>query len=77
MQIGDTIALSALSAPEGVTLLDDSETVLATLSPPRLQAEVEEEIEAETELVGEGEGEAEEQVQDAEGASSDGESGGE
>ena len=30
---------------------------MATLSPPRLQAEVEEEIEAETELVGEGEGE--------------------
>jgi large subunit ribosomal protein L25 len=56
MQIGDTIMLSALSAPEGVALLDDlEETVLATLSPPRLQAEVAEEIEAETELVGEGE----------------------
>ena len=46
--------------PEGVTLLDDVEdTVVATLSPPRLQAEVEEEIEAETELVGEGDEEAE------------------
>ena len=42
--------------PEGVTLLDDlEETVVATLSPPRLQTEAEEEIEAETELVGEGE----------------------
>ena len=61
MQIGDTIMLSAIAAPEGVTLTDDlEETVVATLSPPKLQAEVEEEIEAETELVGEGaeEGEA-------------------
>ncbi|HKH79465.1 MAG TPA: 50S ribosomal protein L25 [Solirubrobacteraceae bacterium] len=77
MQIGDTIALEALSAPEGVELLDDPETVLATLSPPRLQTEAEEEIEAETELVGEGEGEAEEQAQAAEGAGSEGASGGE
>jgi len=71
MQIGETILLSALTAPEGVTLLDDpEETVLATLSPPRLQAEAEEEIEAETELVGEeAEGEA------AEGAGSEGPSG--
>src|SRR5271155_4467840 len=54
MEIGDTIVLSALGVPEGVTLLDDlEETVLATLSPPRLQSEVSEEIEAETEVVGE------------------------
>lgn len=54
MQIGETIVLAALSAPEGVTLLDDlEETVLATLSPPRLQTEAAEEIEAETEVVGE------------------------
>jgi large subunit ribosomal protein L25 len=77
MQIGETIVLTALSAPEGVTLLDDPETVLATLSPPRLQTE-EEEIEAETELVGEGEDEGEEQVQDgSESAGSEGTSGGE
>jgi large subunit ribosomal protein L25 len=75
MQIGETIVLTALSAPEGVALLDDPETVLATLSPPRLQTEEEEEIETETELVGEGEGE--EQAQDAEGAGSEGSSGGE
>jgi large subunit ribosomal protein L25 len=55
MQIGETILLSALAVPEGVTLLDDvEETVVATLSPPRLQSEVEEEIESETEVVGEG-----------------------
>jgi large subunit ribosomal protein L25 len=54
MQIGETILLSALSTPEGVTLLDDpEETVIATLSPPRLQSEAADEIEAETELVGE------------------------
>jgi large subunit ribosomal protein L25 len=58
MQIGETIALSAVVMPEGVTLLDDTEdAVVATLSPPKLQmeAEAEDELEAETELVGEGE----------------------
>ncbi len=70
MQIGETIALAAVVMPEGVTLLDDVEdTVVATLSPPRLQSEVEEEIEAETELVGEEVGEA------AEGAGDEGASG--
>jgi large subunit ribosomal protein L25 len=54
MQIGDTLMLAAVRAPEGVTLLDDpQETVVATLTPPRLQAEAEAEIESETELVGE------------------------
>ena len=54
MEIGDTIRSRRWRAPEGVTLLDDlEETVVATLSPPRLQTEAEEEIEAETELVGE------------------------
>ncbi|HTW41479.1 MAG TPA: 50S ribosomal protein L25 [Solirubrobacteraceae bacterium] len=54
MQIGETVTLAALTAPEGVTLLDDAEeTVIATLSPPRLQSELSEEIEAETEVVGE------------------------
>jgi large subunit ribosomal protein L25 len=53
MQIGDTLALEAIAAPEGVTLLDDPTTTIATLSAPRLQAEEETEPEAETELVGE------------------------
>jgi large subunit ribosomal protein L25 len=54
MQIGETIPLAAIAMPEGVTLLDETEdVVVATLSPPRLQIEVEEELEAETELVGE------------------------
>ncbi|MGD1057578.1 MAG: 50S ribosomal protein L25 [Solirubrobacteraceae bacterium] len=61
MQIGETILLGALVAPDGVTLLDDlEETVIATLSPPRLQSETAEEIEAETEVVGEGGSQADE-----------------
>jgi large subunit ribosomal protein L25 len=71
MQIGETILLSALTPPPGVTLLDDlEETVVATLSPPRLQSEVDEEIESETEVVGEAEaadaGDADEDSADGE-----------
>jgi large subunit ribosomal protein L25 len=82
LQIGDTILLSAVTAPEGVTLLDAlEETVVATLSPPKLQAEAEaeeEELEAETELVGEAaeEGEAPAEGEAAEGAAPE-DSGGE
>jgi large subunit ribosomal protein L25 len=54
MQIGDTLTLAAISVPEGVTLLDDlEETVVATLSAPRLQTESDTEIEGETEVIGE------------------------
>jgi len=79
-QINDTITLSALSIPSGVTLLDDPETTLAMLTPPRLQVEEEPEIEEETELVGEGATaeEAEQQAADQEGGGEgEGESGGE
>jgi large subunit ribosomal protein L25 len=59
MQIGDTLLLEAIAVPEGVTLLDDlEETVIATLSPPKLQTEADEEIESETEVVGEGSADA-------------------
>jgi large subunit ribosomal protein L25 len=53
MQIGDTLTLEAIAVPDGVTLLDDAETTVATLSAPRLQSEEETEPEGETELVGE------------------------
>jgi large subunit ribosomal protein L25 len=53
-EMNDTIALGALSMPSGVTLVDDPETTLATITPPRLQVEEEPEIEEETELIGEG-----------------------
>ena len=59
MEINDTITLSEMTVPPGITLLDDpEETVLATLTPPRLETE-EEEIEEETGVVGEGAGVAE------------------
>jgi large subunit ribosomal protein L25 len=54
LQIGDTVTLEALTPPRGVTLTDDPEIVVATLTPPKLQAEAEEVIEEETELVAEG-----------------------
>jgi large subunit ribosomal protein L25 len=59
LQIGDTVTLDAIQAPSTVTLIDDPETVIAILSPPRLQTEDEDEIEQETEVVGEGEAPAE------------------
>jgi large subunit ribosomal protein L25 len=52
MNINDTLTLTAVTAPEGVTFLDDpEETVVATLTPPRIEEEPE--IEEETELIGE------------------------
>ncbi len=55
MSIGDTVLLEAIVAPDGVTLLGDpQETVIATLTPPRLRTEAELEMELETEVVGEG-----------------------
>jgi large subunit ribosomal protein L25 len=84
MEMNDTLTLAAITAPDGVSLLDDlEETVIATLSPPRVEEEPEEEIEEETELVGEdgepieaeaAEGEAE---APAEGGEAEGDSGGE
>jgi large subunit ribosomal protein L25 len=53
LEMNATLLLSALTAPRGVTFLDDpEETVVATITPPTLEP-VEEEIETETALVGE------------------------
>ena len=53
LEMNATLLLSAISAPRGVTFLDDpDDTVVATITPPTLEP-VEEEIETETELVGE------------------------
>ncbi len=59
MQINDTVLLESVRAPAKVTIIGDPETVVATLTPPRLQVEEEPEIEEETEVVGEGEEPAE------------------
>jgi len=76
VQIGDTITLDAVTPPRGVTLSDDAETVVVTVTPPRLQVEAEEEIEEETERVAEGE--TAEQAEEAAGEQpAAGETGGE
>ena len=65
MEMLATELLSAVSVPEGVTIVDDlEETVIATITPPRVEEEPEE-IEEETGLVGEGAGEAEGEAEDA------------
>lgn len=53
LEMNATLTLSAITAPDGVTLLDDpEETVVATITPPTLEP-VEDEIETEVALVGE------------------------
>lgn len=74
MEMNDTITLAVVDIPADVTLLDDpDETVVATLTPPRLEVEADDEIEEETGLVGEGEAPGE----SAEGAAPEGEAEGE
>jgi len=59
LEMNETATVSQLTAPAGVTLLDDpDETVLATVTPPTKEPEPEE-IETETGVVGEGEEPAE------------------
>lgn len=75
MEINDTLQLSAVEPPKGVTFVveDPEEVTIVTLSPPRVE-EAAPEVEEETELVGEAEGEGGEA---AEGDSGDGDSDGE
>jgi large subunit ribosomal protein L25 len=71
MEINDTLQLSVVTPPDGVTFVadDPEEITIVTLSPPRVE-EVAPEVEEEAELVGEGEeGEGE--------AAAEGEGGGE
>jgi large subunit ribosomal protein L25 len=77
MEINDTLQLSALVVPEGVTLVadDPDEVTIATLSPPRVEEEPEPAVEEETELVGE-EGEAP-AAEEGDSAGDSGDSGGE
>ena len=55
LEAGATVTLAEITPPPNVTLLDDPETVVATITAPRLEVETDEEIETETERVGEGE----------------------
>ncbi len=57
MEINDTLQLSVVEAPSGVTFVaeEPEEVTIVTLSPPRVEEVAEPEVEEETELVGEGE----------------------
>jgi large subunit ribosomal protein L25 len=60
MEINDTLQLSAIEAPSGVTFMveEDEEVTIAVLAPPRVE-EAAPEVEEETELIGEtGEGDS-------------------
>jgi len=54
LEMNATLTLDAITVPEGVKLVDELDTLIATITPPTLEP-VEEEIETETGLVGEGE----------------------
>jgi large subunit ribosomal protein L25 len=49
--INQTVTLAEVKAPAGITILDDPEMVIATITPPTVEP-VEEDIETETERVG-------------------------
>jgi large subunit ribosomal protein L25 len=64
MEIQDTLTLSQVTPPEGVSFVvqegvDPDEITIATLSPPRVQEEPTAEVEEEAEVVGEAGAEAE------------------
>ncbi|HEX2046110.1 MAG TPA: 50S ribosomal protein L25, partial [Gaiellaceae bacterium] len=65
MTIGDSLRVGDLGAPEGVTLLDDPETVLATVTPPTRVELPEEMVEEEEAEAVEGEVPPEEQPEGA------------
>lgn len=73
MEINDTLQLSTVAAPDGVTFMadDPEEITIVTLSPPRVEEVAEPEVEEETELVGEGEADEGDGGEAAEGDSGD------
>jgi large subunit ribosomal protein L25 len=72
LEAGATVTLAEITAPAKVTLLDDPEAVVATITAPKLEVETEDEIETETELVGE-DGEPIEAAEGEEGEAAEGE----
>jgi len=75
LEINDTLTLSAVTAPDGVTFLaeEPEEIPIVIVSPPRVE-EAAPEVEEETELVGEGDGDA---AAEGEGGGDSGDSEGE
>ena len=53
LDVGATLTVADLSAPSGVTILDDPEAVVASITLPRLEVETADEVETETGVVGE------------------------
>lgn len=79
MEINDTIQLSAVTPPSGgefVTGEDAEDITIATLTPPRLEQELEE-IEEEAALIGEEDGEEPAEGEEGEGEAAEGDAGAE
>lgn len=70
LEMHDTVTLDAVTPPAGVTLVDDPETVVVTVTPPRLEIEPEDDVERETELVGDEPGESGDDDGDSDAAES-------
>jgi large subunit ribosomal protein L25 len=55
LEMNSTVSLGDVTAPAGITLLDDPDTtILASITPPSVAEEPEDAVETETEVVGEG-----------------------
>jgi large subunit ribosomal protein L25 len=75
MEMNGTLTLGEVTAPAGVTLLDDpDETIIASITPPSVEPATDE-IETETEVVGEGEAAAEGEASEESAADESSESG--
>jgi large subunit ribosomal protein L25 len=71
LELGDSLRLSALNLPQGVTALDDPETVIATVTQPMREEEPEEAELAEGEEGAAAEGEEGAEAEGAEAAEGD------
>jgi large subunit ribosomal protein L25 len=72
LEVGGTVSVGDLKAPEGVTIVGDPELVIAVIRTSRsMMAAESEELELETEVVGEGEGAEDESEAAAEGDSAE------
>jgi large subunit ribosomal protein L25 len=66
MEINGTLHLHEVTAPKGITILDDGEQVVASITLPRAEIEADD-VETETEVIGEGAEQAEAEAADESG----------
>ena len=53
LEVGDSVHVRDITAPKGVTLLDDTDAIIASVTPPTVAVEAEEAAEAaEPEVIG-------------------------